>query len=48
MRCKLCGVTVNVSNRNHNKDKQHCSKCHYLGFKQAYPGGKRPRQEIVA
>lgn len=38
MRCKTCGKTVGVSNRNHNKDKQQCARCHYLGQISAYPG----------
>lgn len=38
MRCRRCGKTIGVSNRNHNKDKQECARCHYLGQICAYPG----------
>lgn len=38
MRCRTCKKTIGVSNRNHNKDKQQCARCHYLGQISAYPG----------
>lgn len=38
MRCRTCGKTVAVSNRNHNKDHHQCARCHYFGQIAAYPG----------
>jgi len=48
MRCRRCGKTIGVSNRNHNKDKQECARCHYLGQICAYPGvQKNPNRSQI-